>query len=67
MKRLAQKAQPDIVIAANGMCQGGRIVNYLQTLAPLPTTDVLFVGHQARGTLGRLCSSGMRWQQGLMI
>lgn len=58
VKRLAQKVQPAIVIAASGMCQGGRIVNYLQALAPLPTTDILFVGYQARGTLGAALQRG---------
>ncbi|TCS41959.1 MBL fold metallo-hydrolase RNA specificity domain-containing protein [Reinekea marinisedimentorum] len=52
VKRLAQTEQPAIVIAASGMCQGGRIMNYLEALLPLKTTEVLFVGYQAKGTLG---------------
>jgi metallo-beta-lactamase family protein len=35
------------------MCTGGRIVNYLERFLPDKTTDVLFVGYQGRGTLGR--------------
>ncbi|MFA5495215.1 MAG: MBL fold metallo-hydrolase [Porticoccaceae bacterium] len=46
-------ARPAIVIAASGMCAGGRIVNYLKALLPDPRTDVIFVGYQARGTPGR--------------
>lgn len=35
------------------MCTGGRIVNYLERFLIDKTTDVLFVGYQGRGTLGR--------------
>jgi len=44
---------PCIVIAASGMCTGGRIVNYLKAFIGESTTDILFVGYQARGTTGR--------------
>jgi metallo-beta-lactamase family protein len=39
------------------MCQGGRIMNYLEAMLPLPETDVFFVGYQARGTLGAAIQS----------
>jgi metallo-beta-lactamase family protein len=45
--------RPAVVIAASGMCSGGRIVNYLKALIADPRTDVLFVGYQAKGTIGR--------------
>jgi metallo-beta-lactamase family protein len=50
---LAKRNKPAIVIAASGMCSGGRVVNYLQRFITEPTADVLFVGYQAKGTLGR--------------
>lgn len=50
---LRRKAQPCIVIAASGMCTGGRIVNYLKALIGDTRTDILFSGYQAAGTPGR--------------
>ena len=35
------------------MCTGGRIVNYLERFLPDKTTDIIFVGYQGKGTLGR--------------
>jgi metallo-beta-lactamase family protein len=54
VRYLKKTARPTIVIAASGMCAGGRIVNYLKALVSDPRTDVLFVGYQARGTPGRI-------------
>lgn len=50
---LQKTARPCVVIAAGGMCNGGRIVNYLKALLGDPRTDVLLVGYQAAGTPGR--------------
>lgn len=50
---LARTARPAIVIAASGMCSGGRIVNYLKAMLGDPRHDVLLVGYQAAGTPGR--------------
>lgn len=52
VNHLTQTARPAIVIAGNGMCAGGRIVNYLKAMLYDPRHDVLFVGYQARGTPG---------------
>lgn len=49
---LARTGRPAIVIAGGGMCEGGRIVNYLQHMLEDPRHNVLFVGYQAAGTLG---------------
>lgn len=50
---LRRHTHPAVVIAAGGMCSGGRIVNYLKALLGDPRTDVVLVGYQARGTPGR--------------
>ena len=51
---LGKTARPSIVIAASGMCTGGRVVNYLKALLGDPRHDVVFVGYQAKGTPGRI-------------
>ncbi|MGF1695088.1 MBL fold metallo-hydrolase [Vibrio lamellibrachiae] len=53
VNRLKSTGEPAIVVAASGMCQGGRIMNYLKALLPDSRTDVIFAGYQAKGTLGR--------------
>ncbi len=53
VNHLRSSGDPCIVIAASGMCAGGRMVNYLKALLPDPRTDVIFVGYQAVGTPGR--------------
>jgi len=50
---LATRNKPAIVIAASGMCAGGRIMNYLEKFVVDKTADIIFVGYQAKGTLGR--------------
>jgi len=50
---LAKTKRPAIVIAASGMCTGGRVVNYLKALVTDERNDILFVGYQAKGTPGR--------------
>jgi len=52
VRYLQRTARPTIVIAASGMCAGGRIVNYLKALIEDKRTDILFVGYQAQGTAG---------------
>lgn len=50
---LKNTGRPAIVLAASGMCSGGRIVNYLKALIEDSRTDIIFVGYQAMGTPGR--------------
>ena len=50
---LAKTGRPVVVLAAGGMCAGGRVVNYLKAMLAEPRNDILFVGYQAQGTPGR--------------
>ncbi|WP_404436809.1 MBL fold metallo-hydrolase RNA specificity domain-containing protein [Stutzerimonas chloritidismutans] len=52
VNHLARTARPAIVIAGNGMCSSGRIVNYLKAMLNDTRHNVLFVGYQAGGTPG---------------
>ncbi|EMX0312070.1 TPA: MBL fold metallo-hydrolase [Vibrio parahaemolyticus] len=58
VNRLASTSEPAIVVAASGMSEGGRVVNYLEALLPDSRNDVLFAGYQAEGTLGRQIQDG---------
>ena len=51
---------PAIVISANGMATGGRIVHHLMHRLPDERNSVVFVGFQAAGTRGRYLVEGAR-------
>lgn len=53
VNRLKTTAEPCIIVAASGMCAGGRVMNYLEALLPDKRTDIILAGYQAHGTLGR--------------
>jgi metallo-beta-lactamase family protein len=51
---------PSIIISANGMATGGRILHHLIQRLPDERNAIVFVGFQAYGTRGRLLSEGAR-------
>ncbi|WOD12581.1 MBL fold metallo-hydrolase [Pseudomonas sp. NyZ704] len=54
VNRLAHTRQPAVVIAGSGMCNAGRIVNYLKAMLGDARHNVVFVGYQAQGTPGSI-------------
>jgi metallo-beta-lactamase family protein len=59
-KKLTNTPGRKIIMAGSGMCEGGRILHHFRTLIGEPTTTVLLVGYQARGTLGRRLAEGAK-------
>src|SRR5262245_36741468 len=57
---LARKPGPWMVLAGAGMCTGGRILHHLQNHLPDPSTLLLMVGYQSRGSVGRALADGAR-------
>lgn len=49
-----------VIIAASGMCTGGRILHHLYQSVGDPKTHVVIVGYQGQGTLGRQLVDGAR-------
>ena len=47
-----------VIIAANGMCTGGRILHHLRHNLPNPNTHVVIVGYQGDASLGRRLVNG---------
>ncbi|HEX2734571.1 MAG TPA: MBL fold metallo-hydrolase [Polyangiaceae bacterium] len=50
---LSDNPEPCIIIAASGMCEGGRVLHHLKAVVEDPKSTILIVGFQAEHTLGR--------------
>jgi metallo-beta-lactamase family protein len=51
---------PCMVMAGAGMCNGGRILHHLKANLGQPTTQVIIVGYQSHGSLGRALVDGAK-------
>ena len=59
-KRINDHRFPSIIISANGMETGGRILHHLIERLPDERNTIVFVGFQAAGTRGRTLLDGAR-------
>lgn len=49
---------PKLIMAGSGMCEGGRIMNYLKKYLPIKNTKLLIIAFQAEDSLGRRLLEG---------
>jgi len=59
-KRINEIAGPCVVLAGAGMCNAGRILHHLKANLDKTTTQVLIVGFQGHGSLGRRLVDGQK-------
>jgi len=52
-KALDASPDPAVIIAASGMCEGGRVVHHLKATIESAKNTIAIVGYQAQHTLGR--------------
>ena len=57
-KSINDAPMPKIIIAGSGMSNGGRILHHELRYLPNPESTILFIGYQAKGTLGRSLLDG---------
>jgi len=49
-----------IIVAGSGMMTGGRVIHHVVSFLGEPKTQLVFVGYQADGTMGRLIKDGIK-------
>lgn len=59
-KRINEVPPPKVIMAGSGMSHGGRILHHERRYLSDPKSMILFVGYQARGSLGRQILDGAR-------
>ncbi len=59
-KAIKEIKESCIIMSSSGMCTAGRIKHHLANNVSRPENVILFVGYQARGTLGRELVEGKR-------
>jgi len=59
-KAINDHRYPAVIVSANGMATGGRIVHHLMHRLPDDRNSVVFVGFQAAGTRGRYLVEGAK-------
>ncbi len=57
-KEINNVTPPKIIIAGSGMSNGGRILHHEVRYLPDPKSEIIFVGYQAQGSLGRTILEG---------
>lgn len=57
-KAIHQEPDPKVIIAGSGMSGGGRVRRHEREYLPRKNAEILFVGYQAPGSLGRRIQDG---------